>query len=296
MCEHCSDGSTIWAGIPRLAAYSKLSERNVQRLIRRFCDRGILSQLAPENTAKHRPVTYRLNEAALEDDPRMTPYRERQEQLPGIRRVPVSGEPIPDRDLVTRYHPTDDKTGAHLVTRCHQPGDEVSPDSKAFDPRATDSKAGGFKNSPPALSDDPGLREPERPEDLAKALCLRINFPATPANMTVIAAALKAIKGQEGFATYQESFDWLAVAVEGARSIVTRRGTGVDRFFFEDAHYNQFAPRPQLSREVLAPPECDVCGDNGRIHQRPQVAGLRLIPCPKCGIDNRSNAMARLAQ
>src|SRR6266853_505791 len=70
MCERCSDGSTIWAAIPRLAAYSKLSERSVQRLIRDLCRRGILSQLAPPN-AKHKPATYRINEPALDDDPRM---------------------------------------------------------------------------------------------------------------------------------------------------------------------------------------------------------------------------------
>ncbi len=62
MAEHCSDGSTIWPAIPRLAAYSKLSERKVQRLIhgenRRgrhvpgLCDRGILSKLASGNAAK----------------------------------------------------------------------------------------------------------------------------------------------------------------------------------------------------------------------------------------------------
>jgi len=31
--EHCCDGLTIWSAVPRLAAYSKLSERKVQRLI-----------------------------------------------------------------------------------------------------------------------------------------------------------------------------------------------------------------------------------------------------------------------
>lgn len=134
MCEHCSDGSMIWASVARLAAYSKLSERQVQRLIRGFCDRGILSQIAPENTARRRPVTYRLNELAMEDDPKMAPYLARQGSLPGIRR-PVPGEPIPDRDLVTPCHQSRDKRVADLVTPCHQSGDTMSPDSKAFDPR-----------------------------------------------------------------------------------------------------------------------------------------------------------------
>jgi hypothetical protein len=142
MCEHCSDGATIWAAIPRLAAYSKLSERNVQRLMRWLCKRGILTQIAPGNTAKRRPATYRLNEAALEDDPRMAPYRTRQEQLPGISRSVIPGEPIPDRDLVTPCHQSGVQRGADLVTQRHQSGVTASPDSKAFDPKAINSKSG----------------------------------------------------------------------------------------------------------------------------------------------------------
>src|SRR2546425_577718 len=140
MCEHCSDGSIIWASISRLAAYSKLSERNVQRLVRELCDRGILSQLAPANTAKRRPTTYRLNEEALENDPRMSPYWTHQQQLPGIRRIPVPGEPIADATLVTSRRQTGDTTSQALVTPRHQSGVTVSADSKAFDSNPLDSK------------------------------------------------------------------------------------------------------------------------------------------------------------
>jgi hypothetical protein len=140
MCEHCSDGSTVWAAIPRLAAYSKLSERKVQRLIRVLCGRGILSQLAPANTSKRRPTTYRLNEAALQEDPRMEPYRARQEQLPGIRRPPVPGEPISDRDLVSAGHQSGVPNDAHLVSSGHQSGVCETPDSKAFDPNAQENQ------------------------------------------------------------------------------------------------------------------------------------------------------------
>lgn len=140
MCEQCSDGSTIWAAISRLAAYSKLSERNVQRLIRGFCKRGVLSQLAPSNAAKHRPTTYRINEAALHDDPRMLPYRNRQQLLPGIVRTAVPGEPIEDRAPVTPCHPIPDTLSPQPVTPCHPSGDTTSPDSKAFDSRTIDSK------------------------------------------------------------------------------------------------------------------------------------------------------------
>src|SRR5712692_3510791 len=87
MCDHCSDGSTIWAAIPRLAAYSKLSERKVQYILRELCDSGILSQLAPANSwNKRRPSIYRVNELAMVEDPRMAPYRTEQLCFPGIRR------------------------------------------------------------------------------------------------------------------------------------------------------------------------------------------------------------------
>jgi hypothetical protein len=138
MVEHCSDGSTIWAAIPRLAAYSKLSERTVQRRLRQFCTRGILTELAPPNTGRRRPATYRLNEEALHFDPKMRPYINRQQQLPGINRSPVPGEPIPDRPLVSQSHQTGVTVSPVLVSGCHQSGVTVSPDPKAFDPKAFD--------------------------------------------------------------------------------------------------------------------------------------------------------------
>jgi hypothetical protein len=129
MVEHCSDGSTIWPSIARLAAYSKLSERKVQRLIhgedRRghhipgLCDRGILSKLASGNAGKRRPATYRLNEDALEEDPRVTSYLTRQQRLPEIPRPAIPGEPI---------------RGRELVSSGHQSGVTGTPDSKAVDP------------------------------------------------------------------------------------------------------------------------------------------------------------------
>jgi hypothetical protein len=148
MVEHCSDGSTIWASVPRLAAYSKLSERKVQRLIHGeerngrhipgLCDRGILSKLASGNAAKRRPATYRLNEDALEEDPRMGRYRNRQQQLPGIGRRPVPGEPIPDHPLVSGGHQSGVPGAADLVSSGHQSGVTGTPDPKAFDPSTFD--------------------------------------------------------------------------------------------------------------------------------------------------------------
>jgi hypothetical protein len=152
MVEHCSDGSTIWAAKPRLAKYADLCVRTVQRLIPKLRSRGILSELAPANTGKHKPATYRINEDALELDPRMLRYLDRQPQLPGIPRPPIPGEPIPER----------------LVTPCHQPsrpavtspGDTVSPNTKAFDSRSDTSKPVRERDSttatPLSLADQEG--------------------------------------------------------------------------------------------------------------------------------------------
>jgi hypothetical protein len=127
MCEHRSDGSTVWPSIARLSAYSKLDERTVQRLIRGFCARGILSQLAPGNAAKRMPATYRINEQALEEDPKMRPYRSTgQEQLPGIPVAAIPGQPIPEPLVAPR----------HQVTPRHQSGGTMSPNSRK-DSRST---------------------------------------------------------------------------------------------------------------------------------------------------------------
>jgi hypothetical protein len=70
----------------------------------------------------------------------MAPYRTRQQQLPGIRRVAIPGEPIPDRPLVSRGHQTGGPRAVHLVSSGHQSGVTGTPDSKAFDPKALDPK------------------------------------------------------------------------------------------------------------------------------------------------------------
>jgi len=137
MLQHCSNGSLIWPSIKRLAAYAKISERQIQRLIhgyrdlkgvwhRSLLERGILSCLAPANTSKRRPATYRINEAALELDPRMSEYlaKYRQDILPGVKRPTAPGEPIElPGDTASPSKAVD------LVTPCRQSGDNTTPDS-----------------------------------------------------------------------------------------------------------------------------------------------------------------------
>lgn len=122
VCEHCSDGATIWASIRRLAAYSKLSERKVQYVIRGLCDRGILSQLAPANSwNKRRPAIYRINEAALQDDPKMAPFRPTgQQELPLIRPTGAQRAPVPVHTACA--------TGAHCA-----PDSRSKSNSKAIE-------------------------------------------------------------------------------------------------------------------------------------------------------------------
>jgi len=140
MCEHCSDGSTIWAAIPRLAAYSKLSERNVQYVIRGLCNRGILSQLAPGNSwNKRRPAVYRVNEAAMQDDPKMSPYRTSQRQLPGIFHNPVDETAIGA------------KVAPQPVQNLYLTGAMVAPDSRS----KPNSKAKGIQHGEAALNSLP---------------------------------------------------------------------------------------------------------------------------------------------
>jgi hypothetical protein len=139
-------GEFIWPSIDRLAAYTKLDPRTIQRIIhghklnKGLLERGILSKLAPANGAKHRTVTYRLNLDALLDDPRMERYVVRQQSLPGMRHVPIDGEPITEPTPVAQCHPVSGVMPPHPVAQCHPPGGTVPPDSKAFDSMAIDSR------------------------------------------------------------------------------------------------------------------------------------------------------------
>lgn len=162
MCEHCSSGETIWVSISRLAAYTKLSERQVQRIIGArpngqppwpgsLLARHILRELAPANSKnRSRPATYAINESALREDPTVMRYVRRQSQctLPGFNVPSAPGERILDE-----YEPTQRVTPRHqtLVTLCHQSGDTMSPN-----PNPNDSEAGdGIQHGDAALNSLP---------------------------------------------------------------------------------------------------------------------------------------------
>jgi hypothetical protein len=142
----------------------------VQTLIRGFCDRGILSQLAPASAAKHRPATYRINEAALEEDPKMAAYRSTgQEQLPGVPVAAIPGEPIPDAPLVQSLHP---------VQQLHQPGAAIAPNSRVDSRSATlpnpPFQGGDFVSNPSSTSKATRAREAsETPNDFHNKLTTR---------------------------------------------------------------------------------------------------------------------------
>jgi hypothetical protein len=95
MCQHDWFGQSIWPSTKRLAAFAKLSRRKTEYVLQALCARGILSKLAPASRGKRKPATYRINEEAFEEDPRMAPYVKRQLPLPGVRIPAVPGEPIP---------------------------------------------------------------------------------------------------------------------------------------------------------------------------------------------------------
>lgn len=292
MCEACSDGSVVFAAIPRLAAYARLSPRHVRRLIhgyidkrtgnrvKGFLERGILTQLAAPGSRK-RTATYRINEDALHPAPTMRPYLSEaaQQKLPGIlkpAKVGVPQRPIGDETPSSRTlcPPSTDTVSAKPGHGVRLNPDTVSADSKAFDSKASDSKAGGFKSSAPALLDC-------QPEDLARDLCERIAFPATRSNVEVLAAVLKVIKTKQAFPTFSACCEFLELCVKNARSQGDLKLELKPRFFFEDGDYVEYRPIPtevqaeRLERLHAADPEkapecivgkCQGCG-------RPRLIG-----------------------
>lgn len=133
--EHCSDGTTLRAALPRIAAYSKLSVRTIQRVLHGtpatpatttrsakrakpgLIARGILVELAPASAEKRRPACYRFNVEALHLDPRMDRYR-RADQMRWEFRNPAHQ---PGRALT---HEIPRATASEGVLRCTWPTPE----------------------------------------------------------------------------------------------------------------------------------------------------------------------------
>ena len=114
MVEHCWDGSVLWPAVPRIAAYSKLDEKTVQRVLHGYTEkrkksgkveqithigliaRGVLTLVQPAVPGKRKSATYRLNEAVLELDPKMRDYlsEEQQAEFPEMDLPTPHGKPI----------------------------------------------------------------------------------------------------------------------------------------------------------------------------------------------------------
>jgi hypothetical protein len=119
MCEHDPEGSYVSVSGDRLAVFSHLSPRTVryiingtpeqsartgrsaQRSVPGLIERGILTELAPENAAQKLPPIYRVNEEAFTPDPAVLAYiREdqvRARTLPGISLPWRPGHPVPNK-------------------------------------------------------------------------------------------------------------------------------------------------------------------------------------------------------
>ena len=240
MVEHCSNGLTIWVSLDRIAAYANVSVRTVQRIIHGcgsrgrhkpgLLKRGILTCLAPANSkGERKPATYRINEDALEVDPRMKPYMAERLQLsfPGIRRLPVPGEFVPDigvtESRVTECRGTGDTVTPQSVTPCHGTGDTMSPDSLSDSRKGFMTRIRGDGAAPLTTS---------YLATLACQLLSDIGLPITHANRETVSAALESIHKAHGDPPV-ECLAWLKSRALAARD----EGKPVNRFWFEDAKY-----------------------------------------------------------
>jgi len=140
MCEHNSEGTCVSAAIERIAAYAKLSRDQADRLIhgyddkrsgerrKGFLERGVLTVLAPRGKrGRKRVAIYRINEAALHLDSRVTSYREAdaaraaQRQIPGIIPPPKAQPQFPQpavSDATPDFH-TSARCGRKTIESPH---------------------------------------------------------------------------------------------------------------------------------------------------------------------------------
>lgn len=266
MCLHDWYGKTIWPSIPRLAAFSKLSERKVQYVIQALRKRGILSELAPANSRDRRTATYRINEEAFEADPRTAPYNDSQIHLPGIERSPVPGESI----TPGASHAPDPITGrtpcGRLVHIVRGTGAYYAPEylkESLLESKTTPKPpASAFQDYVESQFRKEGYetqREVPVP-DRGDGSSGRIDLVARR-GAEVIAVELDAQRPRE-----KSEHKLLAYAAATRRLIVLRDPVA------------GFVHRPTFEAEI----RCSVCGGTRRLHQIPNVPGPRLIPCPNC--------------
>jgi hypothetical protein len=178
MVEHCMSGQTLWVSIPRLAAYSKLDERDIrtilhgrkgrERTITRsgkelrwrerdktgLIARRILTEVAPHSSSRNLPTTYRLNEAVLRWDKRMKEIllADCQLRLPGVHRPAIPGEAVvPNFPTAFAAPVSDTRPSLSLPPGANAPGGGAELDSPWVErPRRAGSNApGGLGRTPP---------------------------------------------------------------------------------------------------------------------------------------------------
>jgi len=189
MYDHSSDGSHVCASNERLAAFAKLSPDQVHRLIYGYTDkrtgkhkglleRGILTCLVKakrkKGTWKMTPAVFRINEYALELDPKVTAYldadaaRAAQGQLPIIPRYKAGVPPaaISDESHAhaarcsmgnqSKPHGATEHPRTVQPSTPHGAVDQAAPcgaHSKALgDSKANDPKEGGIQILAPTLA------------------------------------------------------------------------------------------------------------------------------------------------
>jgi hypothetical protein len=262
MVEHCSDGSTIWAGFDRLSAYSKISYRNIRRLVKSLCKRGILTQLNPPSAKRNLPATYRLNEAAMHEDPAMTPYLGNQRTLPGIRRPSIPGEPIQSDGPEATMSPG---LASDLRPPCPQPEAtmspglrpprpnpeaKVAPDSRSIDSINLDSKKGDSRPAPKQSDfDERDIRK------LAEAWGEAEMRPDSLRNLSE-----------------KELHEWVA----------ERAGVTIGRMVYLRKVQHAWPESSQPLQLLPQAPMCEVCDGQGQLRPIRDGPGPRLIPCPQC--------------
>lgn len=269
MCLHDWYGKTVWASIPRLAAFAKLSERKVQYVIRALRKRGILSELAPGNSANRRSVTYRINEEAFETDPRTVPYDDRQIHLPGIKRPAVTGEPVtPGASHAPDTARTPCGGLVHVVrgTGAYYAPDSLNhslPESKATPkPPATafhdfiesQFKKAGYETQREVPVSDRGDGSGGRIDLVARR------------GAEVVAVELDAERPREKSQTK-------LLAYPATRRLIVLRDP-VASF--------------QHAQTFEAQIQCPSCGGARRLLQDSRVSGPRTIPCPQCCVKSSS--------